>query len=226
MIRFKKVTKQFGERKVLEDVNFEIESKELVFLTGPSGSGKTTLIRLILKEFEPTAGDIFVDRWDLAQLGNSQLPALRRKVGVVFQDFKLLLDRTVRENVALALEVLGDDDKKIGPKVDEVLKMVGLKDKDDYFPSQLAGGEIQRVCIARSIVAQPDVLIADEPTGNLDLTTTWQIINLLKDIHRMGKTVVIATHNFEIVNSLGERVLELEQGKLVRDEKKGRYRVT
>ena len=225
MIRFKKVSKDFSDRKVLSELDFEINSEELVFLTGPSGSGKTTLIRLILKEIEPTSGKIFVDHWDLNSLGRGQLPALRRKVGVVFQDFKLLLDRTVGENVSLALEVLGEGQSEIKSKVGRVLKMVGLEEKSEYFPSQLAGGEIQRVCIARSIVAEPEVLIADEPTGNLDLTTTWQIINLLKEIHRRGKTVIIATHNFEIVNSMKERVLELEDGKLVRDEKKGRYRV-
>jgi len=150
---------------------------------------------------------------------------LRRKIGVVFQDFKLLFDRTVRENVALALEVVGGDEGKFEEKVEEALQMVGISERADLFPSQLAGGELQRACVARAMVADPEILIADEPTGNLDIGTGWQIVNLLQEINKGGKTVLVATHNFEIVNSLKNRVIELDRGRLVRDEKKGKYQV-
>lgn len=225
MINFKEVTKKFGRVTALEKVSFEIDPGEIVFLTGPSGSGKTTLIRLIIGEFKPTEGEIKVNGMDLATIKPKNLYQLRRQVGVVFQDFKLLFDRTVRENVAFALEITSGKDKDFGEKINKVLSLVGLEDRADFFPSQLAGGELQRACIARAVVGEPEIIIADEPTGNLDITTAWQIINLLQEINRSGKTVLVSTHNFEIVDSLGCRVLELNKGKLVRDEAKGKYKI-
>jgi cell division transport system ATP-binding protein len=224
MIKFDKVSKKFGKITALEGVSFKVDPGELVFLTGPSGSGKTTLIKLILKEFRPTSGKIQVKDWDLSKLADKKLFTLRRKIGVVFQDFKLLFDRTVWENVALALEILGENNS-VGQKVDNALARVGLLDRAELFPSQLAGGELQRTCLARALVADPEIIIADEPTGNLDITTAWQIIALLKEAHGLGKTVLISTHNFEVVNSFKNRVIGLDQGKLVSDEKKGRYKI-
>jgi cell division transport system ATP-binding protein len=225
MIKFDKVTKKFGEITALDDISFEIEPGETVFLTGPSGAGKTTLIKLILREFKPTSGEIVIDGLNLDSLKRKEIAALRRKLGVVFQDFKLLADRTIRENIALALEVASQDNQESEKEIDKVLKLVGLSERADLFPSQLAGGELQRACIARALVVNPEILIADEPTGNLDITTAWQIVNLLQEINKLGKTVLIATHNFEIVNSLKTRVIELNDGKLIRDEKKGKYQV-
>lgn len=225
MIKFDKVSKKFGQNPVLEDIDFLIDSGEMVFLTGPSGSGKTTLIKLIVKEIQPTSGKIVVNDLELDHLKETDLLNLRRHIGMVFQDFRLLFDRTVGENVALALEVIGEPEKTFPERVKEVLDLVDLEEKIDYFPSQLAGGELQRACLARAMVAQPEILIADEPTGNLDIATSWQIMNLFKKINQMGKTVLIATHNVEIVDSFDKRVLEIDRGRIVRDEKKGRYRV-
>ncbi|MBN1263488.1 MAG: ATP-binding cassette domain-containing protein [Candidatus Pacebacteria bacterium] len=224
MIRFKKVSKKFGEVTALEEVNFEVAPQEFVFLTGPSGSGKTTLIRLITRELRPTSGEIFVNDLNLNNLQGRNLFILRRQIGVVFQDFKLLLDRTIRENVALVLEVAGKDISR-KDRVEEVLEQVGILEQADFFPSQLAGGELQRACLARALAADPEILIADEPTGNLDITTAWQIINLLQAANRQGKTVLVATHNVEIVDSLKSRVIELDKGRIIRDEKKGDYQI-
>ncbi|HUW22101.1 MAG TPA: cell division ATP-binding protein FtsE [Candidatus Bathyarchaeia archaeon] len=225
MIKFEEVSKKFAEITALDKISFEIKDGEMVFLTGPSGAGKTTLIKLILKELEPTTGKISINGLDLSKIKRKHLYALRRKIGVVFQDFKLLNDRTVRENVALALEVTGLDRKKVTKEVEEILEMVGLFERADLFPSQLAGGELQRACLARAIVPSPEILIADEPTGNLDVATAWQIFSLLQEVNRAGKTVLVTTHNFEIVDSLKIRVIELDHGKLVRDEEKGQYKV-
>jgi len=225
VIKFEEVTKKFGEIMALEKISFEITPGEMVFVTGPSGAGKTTLIRLILKELEPSAGEIYIGDVDLSHLKRGRLFALRRKIGVVFQDFKLLNDRTVRENVAMALEVTGQKRRGFSEQVKDILKMVSLSERADLFPSQLAGGELQRVCLARAIVAGPEILIADEPTGNLDVATAWQIMSLLQEINQTGKTVLVTTHNFEIVNSMQMRVIEFDHGRLVRDEKEGKYKV-
>lgn len=223
MIDFNQVTKKFGKIIALNNASFEIEPGEFVFITGPSGAGKTTITRLILKEFEPTTGKIKINKQDLAEIPSKKIPELRRKLGVVFQDFKLLSDRTVFENVILPLEVIGAEKKMIEEKASEILKLVGLSDRADLFPSQLAGGELQRVCLARAVIAEPKILLADEPTGNLDPATSWQIIKLMKKINQLGTTVVMATHNVDIVNSLRERVIKLEKGKVVKDQKEGKY---
>ena len=225
MVKFNKVTKKFGEIVALEGASFEIEPGEFVFITGPSGAGKTTIVRLILREYLPTTGEIKVGEYDLAEMKKKDIPKLRRNIGVVFQDFKLLTDRTVWENVALALRVLGKGEEEINKEIPKILKLVGLEERANLFPSQLAGGELQRAGLARAVIGQPDIVIADEPTGNLDLATAWQIIRLLQKVNKMGKTVIMATHNFEIVNSMKERVIELDKGKLVSDKKKGKYKV-
>ena len=223
MIKFENVTKKFGSKKVLSRVSFEINPREFVFLIGPSGAGKTTLIRLITREFLPSTGKLFIDEWDLTALPSSKIPLLRRKVGVVFQDFKILFDKTVLENVALVREILGDKTEKAKEKAKKTLEIVGLKDKEIFFPIQLSAGELQRVCVARAIVGEPKILLADEPTGNLDPATGWELIKLLDEINKMGTTVLMATHNVDIVNSFKKRVIILEKGKIVKDKKEGGY---
>ena len=225
MVKFKKVTKKFGKIVALEGASFKIEPGEFVFITGPSGAGKTTIVKLILREYLPTTGKIKVGEYDLIEMKKKDLPKLRRNIGVVFQDYKLLIDRTVWENVALALRVLGKEEEEINKEIPKILKLVGLEERAHLFPSQLAGGELQRAGLARAVIGQPEIVIADEPTGNLDLATSWQIIRLLQRVNKMGKTVIMATHNFEIVNSMKERVIELDKGKLISDKKKGKYKV-
>ncbi len=223
MIKFENVSKVFGNQTALEEVTFEIGSGEFVFLIGPSGSGKTTLLNLILANIFPTDGEIKVAGVDLSKVKKKKLVEYRRRLGIVFQDFKLINDLTVFENVALALKVMGFNEEKINLEVTEALTLVGLVDRANAFTSQLSGGELQRVGIARAIVGDPQIVIADEPTGNLDLETGKQIVNLLKKINNLGKTVIVATHNFEIVNELKERVIKLEKGKVVLDKEKGKY---
>ncbi|MGB9707097.1 MAG: cell division ATP-binding protein FtsE [Microgenomates group bacterium] len=223
MIKFENVTKKFGEITALDSVSFQINPGEFVFLIGPSGAGKTTIARLILREYLPTEGIIEVAGMDLTKIPRKKIPQLRRMVGVVFQDLKLLADRTVFENVATTLKVLGEKEEKISEEVANILELVGLTDRADFFPAQLAGGELQRVCIARAVVGKPEVVIADEPTGNLDIGTARQIVKLLKKINEMGKTIIMATHNFEIVNTFQERVIELDKGRIISDKKKGKY---
>lgn len=225
MIKFKKVTKKFGERTVaLNDIDLDIKSQGFVFIVGPSGAGKTTLLRLLIREILPSKGKILVENEDIVKIKKRKIPHLRRKIGVAFQDFKLLFDRTVFENVALPLEISHKKSSQVENKVKKILRMVGLKEKADLFPVQLAGGEVQRTVIARAMVSEPKVLFADEPTGNLDFDTAWQIIDLLKQINKQGTTVIMATHNVSIVDSLKERVVRLDKGKIVSDEKKGKYK--
>lgn len=223
MIEFNRVTKKFGDVTALDQVSFKIEPGEFVFIIGPSGAGKTTIAKLLLRDYLPTLGRIKISGNDIAKLSRKKIPNLRKNIGMVFQDLRLLHDRTVFENVALALKVLGKKEEEIKKEVDTVLKLVGLADRADFFPSQLAGGELQRTCIARAVVGKPEVVFADEPTGNLDLNTAWQIVRLLQEIHKLGKTIIMATHNFEIVNSLKVRVIELDKGKLISDKKKAKY---
>jgi len=226
MVKFKNVTKKFGETIALEDVSFGIEKGEFVFVIGCSGAGKSTLVKLILREYLPTEGTVTVDGTDLLDLRKKEIPDYRKKIGFVFQDFKLLTDRTVFENVAIALRILDEKKEDIDERVETILDLVGLKDKKDFFPSQLSGGELQRTCLARAVVTDPDIIIADEPTGNLDIGIARQIMDIFKKINETGKIVIMATHNFEIVNEMGKRVIELENGKLVSDKKKGKYHIS
>lgn len=225
MIKFANVSKKFGDIVALDKISFEIKPKEFVFIIGPTGAGKTTLVKLILREYLPTSGSIKIGEIDIAGLKASQLPDLRRRIGVVFQDLKLLPDRTVYENVALALKILGKKEEEIREEIENILDLVGLSDRIDFFPAQLAGGELQRTCLARAVVSKPEIVIADEPTGNLDPATAWQIVKLLQEINKLGRTMIVATHNFEIVNSLKARVIELDKGRVISDQKEGEYKV-
>lgn len=224
MIKFEKVTKKFGNGVVaLEDIELVIPDKEFLFVTGPSGAGKTTLLRLLIRDLLPTSGSVFLNDWNLTRLPKNKIPHLRRRVGMVFQDFKLLVDRTVFENVVLALEVMGAKSGEAEKKVKEILEALELSEQIDLFPLQLSGGELQRTVLARALVTNPEVILADEPTGNLDPKTAWEIIRILEEINKAGTTVVMATHNVDIVNSLGKRVVTLDKGKIVKDEKEGKY---
>ncbi len=226
MVKFENVTKKFGETTALDSVSFEIEKGEFVFVIGCSGAGKSTLVKLILREYLPTEGTVTVDGIDLLDLRRKEIPDYRKKIGFVFQDFKLLTDMTVFENVAIALRILGEKQEDIDERVETILDLVGLKDRKDFFPSQLSGGELQRTCLARAVVTDPDIVIADEPTGNLDIGIARQIVDIFKKINETGKIVIMATHNFEIVNEVEKRVIELENGKLVSDKKKGKYHIS
>jgi cell division transport system ATP-binding protein len=224
MIVFERVTKIYPPNVVaLQDVAFVIDKGEFVFIVGPSGSGKSTIVRLLLKELEPTAGRLIVGGRELARLRRSKVPQLRRNIGCVFQDFKLLPNRTAYENVAYALKVIGEGSDAIRRKVPEVLSMVGLADKMSSLPDQLSGGEQQRVSIARAFVNHPPLLVCDEPTGNLDPDTSVGIMQLLYRINRSGTTVLMATHDREMVDKMRRRVIALEDGELARDERRGGY---
>lgn len=225
MIRFDCVTKIYPRqsRPALQDVSLEITKGEFVFVVGASGSGKTTFLRLVLKEEKPTHGKVYVAGKDLSRLSSWKVPGLRRQIGTVFQDFRLLPNKTVAQNVAFALEVIGRPRHQIARVVPEVLELVGLADKADRLPSELSGGEQQRVAIARAFVNRPMVLLADEPTGNLDPATSVGIMKLLDRINRTGTTVIMATHDAQIVDSMRRRVIELDGGHLVRDQSRGVY---
>jgi cell division transport system ATP-binding protein len=228
MIRLENVTKIYPsqDQPALREVSLDVTKGEFVFLVGASGSGKSTLLRLILKEERPTQGAIHVLGKDLSRLSNWKVPALRRQIGTVFQDFRLLPNKTVRENVAFALEVLGKSRGLTRKVVPEVLELVGLADKADRMPDELSGGEQQRVAIARAFVNRPLVLIADEPTGNLDPNTSVGIMKLLDRINRTGTTVLMATHDQAIVDQMRKRVVELDSGRMVRDQHRGVYGYT
>lgn len=216
MIRFASVTKTFPNGKTaLKQVSFEIADGELVGIIGPSGSGKTTLLRLLISDLSPTEGEILVNDFQVHKLNRKKLPHLRRTIGSVFQDFKILTDRTVAENVGLILEILDLPDKEIAEKVNISLEMVGLSQSGDLFPAQLSGGELQRVAIARAMAMNPKILFADEPTGNLDSGTAKQIAGLLKEINSQGTTVIVATHDKDILDFLKPRILQLEAGELI-----------
>jgi cell division transport system ATP-binding protein len=225
VIRFQGVTKVYpsNTRPALENVNVDVDKGEFVFLVGQSGSGKSTFLRLVLKEEQPTRGQIWVAGKDLGRLARRKVPALRREIGTVFQDFRLLPNKTVLENVAFALEVIGKPQHTIAKVVPEVLSLVGLDGKEGRRPDELSGGEQQRVAIARAFVNRPRVLLADEPTGNLDPTTSVGIMKLLDRINRTGTTVVMATHDSNIVDSMRRRVVELEGGHVTRDQSRGVY---
>ncbi|HZJ49793.1 MAG TPA: cell division ATP-binding protein FtsE [Actinomycetota bacterium] len=226
MIKTKDLVKEYkGTVRALDGITLDIEKGEFVFVVGPSGSGKSTFMKLLTKEEEPTGGEVFVAGKDLSSLPRWRVPYLRRNVGCVFQDFKLLPNKTVFENVAFALEVIGRPKALVQRQVPQILELVGLGEKLDRFPDELSGGEQQRVSIARAFVNRPLILIADEPTGNLDPTTSVGIMRLLDRINRTGTTVVMATHDHAIVDSMRRRVVELESGQIVRDQSRGIYGV-
>jgi len=224
MIRFKKVSKIYHPNSVgLDKVNLHIKPGEFVSIVGQSGTGKTTMAKMLFAEEKPTQGQVVIGGWDISAIKPNEVPVLRRQIGVVFQDFKLLPKKTVFENVAFALEVAGEHQKRIDEIVPQVLKIVTLDQKHERYPGQLSGGEQQRVVIARSLVHRPKILVADEPTGNLDTINTHDIINLLKKINEFGTTVVLVTHNRDVVNALKKRVVTLENGQIVSDKEEGKY---
>lgn len=225
MIKMKDVTMKYkgGQRPALRDVNVDIDRGEFVFLVGPSGCGKSTFIRLLLRELIPTQGDIFIANHDIVAMRRWRISQLRRNIGCVFQDYKLLPGKTTYENVAFALEVIGKPTRVIKAQVPEVLRLVGLEDKGSSYPDELSGGEQQRVSIARAFVNRPAIILADEPTGNLDPATSSDIMALLNKINRTGTTVLIATHDREMVDNMRKRVLALEEGVLIRDQQRGVY---
>lgn len=224
MIEFINVSKEYKNGvKALTNVSLSINKGEFVFLVGPSGAGKSTLIKLLLKEENPTSGAIRLNNIDITSVRNRKIPYIRRNIGVVFQDFRLLPNKTVYENIAFAMEIVGAHPRDIRRNVPMVLSMVDLSSKAHCYPDELSGGEHQRVAISRAIVNNPPVLIADEPTGNLDPDTAWEIMGALKDINRRGTTVLMATHAKDIVNVMKKRVIAIESGKIVRDEEKGVY---
>ncbi|HLM84474.1 MAG TPA: cell division ATP-binding protein FtsE [Candidatus Bathyarchaeia archaeon] len=228
MIEFRNVKKIYtgGINTIaLDDISFTIEKEEFVSLVGHSGAGKSTILKLLYAEEKPTSGEIFFNGDDISNLSLKQLPYYRRRIGTVFQDFKLLPRKTLFENVAFALEVSDHSDKEIRELVPQILEIVGLAHKMDSYPREISGGEQQRVAIARALVHRPPLIIADEPTGNLDPISSWGIIQLLLKINKLGTTVLLATHNKDIVNRVKKRVITLDQGKLIRDHSKGRYAI-
>ena len=220
MINFKDVSKKYGDTPVLEKLNFLIDKGSFVYLVGPTGSGKTTIFRLIIRDLFPSEGVITLGEWDLGKLPKGKIPHLRRKVGVVFQDLKLLFDRTVGENVMLPLLFSGAKENDAKKKAEEILAEVGLSGKVEKFPLQLSGGERQRVAIARALVFDPEIILADEPTGNLDTQTSFQIVDLLESINKKGTTIFMATHNERIIEKGSQRVIILERGKIIEDKNK------
>lgn len=224
MISFQGVTKKFAPNiTALEDINLEILSGEFVFLVGPSGAGKSTLLKLLAREYLPTVGKITLDGLDITKLKSGEIPSHRRKIGFVFQDFKLLEDKTVSENVALALEVRSMPEEQIAKEVERTLKLFEIWERRHLFPRQLSGGEAQRTAIARAVIGKPLIVVADEPTGDLDLQTAWSVLQLLKEVNSWGTTVIMSTHNPEIVNTLKRRVVSIKNGKIVKDKKEGKY---
>jgi len=221
MIKLAQVSKKFSTGSAaLEEVTLSVEPGEFVFLVGPSGSGKTTLLRLLIRQMLPSQGSIQVNDIDIVRLPNRKIPHLRKKIGIIFQDLKMLMDRTIYENVMLPLEMSNVNKKEAHEKVEKILAQVGISEHTHKFPIQLSGGELQRAAIARALVFSPDILLADEPTGNLDNTTSWEIVKILQDINKAGTTVLMATHNLEIVESLGKRKITLEKGKVTHDSVK------
>lgn len=226
MIVFQKVTKIFPDgTQALGQVSCQIKKGEFVFFIGPSGAGKTTIMKLLRRELLASEGTVIVKDKNLAEMEVKEVPLLRRQVSMCFQDFRLLSDRTVQENIALSLEVAGLKEEEVEKRVAEVLKNVGLEKKGGFFPLQLSGGELQRVGIARAIVAKPEVLLADEPTGNLDPESAFEILKLFKEINLSGTTVLVATHNAQLVNKFAERVIALNKGKVISDTAKGKYKI-
>jgi len=224
MIYFEKVTKLYSDKSIgLADVTFSVEPKEFVSIVGHSGAGKTTLLKILLAEEKPTSGSIFFESINIQKLKKREMTGYRRRVGAIFQDFRLLPNKTAYENIAFAMEAAGREDAEIEADVPHVLELVDLQKKIWSFPHELSGGEKQRVAIARAIVNQPDIILADEPTGNLDPINTYEIVQILKKINDLGTTVILTTHNKGVIDSLGRRVITMDSGRIVRDDKEGRY---
>ncbi len=224
MIRFENVSKIYPpDTTALKNITFKIEKKEFISLVGKSGAGKTTLLKMLLASERPTQGKVFFGGKDIGEMEPEEIPELRKRIGAVFQDYKLLGTKTAYENIVYVMEVLGKDDEEILRDVPKVLDIVGLTERAHHLPAELSAGERQRAAIARALIHRPEVILADEPTGNLDPYNTSEIIRLLLKINELGTTIILATHNKEVINSLGRRVITLDQGKLVRDEKKGRF---
>lgn len=224
MIHMKGVSKVYENGAVaLDNINIDIEKGEFVFIVGPSGAGKSTFIKMLLREVLPNSGELYVNGKDVVGMDRSEVPYLRRGLGVIFQDYRLLPDKTVYENIAFAMQVIEAPRRMMQRSVNNVLDVVGLREKYKCFPSQLSGGEQQRVAIARAIVNHPSIVIADEPTGNLDPDTSWEIMNIFQRINELGTTIVMATHDKTIVDTLQKRVIAIENGRIVRDEEQGGY---
>lgn len=224
MIKFQNIDKQFNKIFALQNINLEIKRKEFISIVGQSGAGKSTLLKLITAEVKPSKGRVFVNSQDISNIKTKHLSDLRKKIGMVFQDYKLLNTKNVFENVAFAMEVAGQTTREIKAELPQILSIVGLEHKLKSFPYELSGGEKQRVAIARALSHKPEILIADEPTGNLDLLNTWDIIQLFLKINEFGTTIILATHNKDVVNYIGRRVITLDNGRIIRDQvEKGRY---
>lgn len=223
MIYFDRVTKRYGDTAALEDVTLSVAPKEFISIVGHSGAGKTTLLKLLLAEERPTDGAIFFESVDVNDLKSSALHHYRRKIGTVFQDFRLIPNKTAYENIAFAMEATGRTDSEIASDVPYILELVNLADKARHFPDQLSGGEKQRIAIGRAIINQPDLIVADEPTGNLDPINTYEIVEILKKINELGTTIIITTHNKGVIDAIGKRVITMDSGKVVRDDKDGKY---
>ena len=226
MIYFNNVSKVYNKDSVaLEDVTLTVKEGEFVSIVGHSGAGKTTLVKMILADDSPTSGTVFFESLDIHKLRSEDLTKLRRRIGVVFQDFKLLSNKTAYENIAFAMEAVGKTDEEIASDVPHVLELVDLGNKHNHFPHQMSGGEQQRLSIARAIINQPEIIIADEPTGNLDPVNTYEIVQILKKINDMGTTVILTTHNRGVIDSVKNRVVTMEKGRIVRDDKEGKYTI-
>lgn len=223
MIYFDKVTKRYGETAALEEVTLSVAPKEFVSIVGHSGAGKTTLLKLLLAEERPSDGSVFFESIDINDLPYSALHHYRRKIGMVFQDFRLIPNKTAYENIAFAMEAAGRTDEEIASDVPYILELVNLADKANHFPDQLSGGEKQRIAIGRAIINQPELVVADEPTGNLDPINTFEVVEILKKINELGTTVLITTHNKGVVDAIGRRVITIDRGRVVRDDSDGKY---
>lgn len=223
MIYFNKVTKKYGDAVALEEITLSVAPKEFISIVGHSGAGKTTLLKLLLAEEKPTTGNVFFESIDVNDLPNSALNFYRRRIGMVFQDFRLIPNKTAYENIAFAMEAAGRTDDEIASDVPYILELVNLADKSSHFPDQLSGGEKQRIAIGRAIINQPNLIVADEPTGNLDPINTYEVVEILKKINELGTTIIITTHNKGVVDAIGKRVITIDRGKLVRDDVNGKY---
>lgn len=222
-IKFESVTKKFGQTLILDNINFDIKKGEFVFITGKSGSGKSTMIGLILGEIKPTEGKIWINDLCLNDLNSSGILSVRRTMGVIYQDFRLIFNRTIAENILVALDITKYKENDREEKMFYALEKVGLAGRENFFPSQFSKGELQKICLARTLITNPEIIIADEPTGNLDPESSWELMELLNKINKGGTTIIMSTHNFDIVNSMRKRVIKLKNNKIVSDKKRGKY---